>query len=241
MTSLFVSDLHLDAARPAATACFGRFLDTVARKADHLYILGDLFEVWIGDDAPGTHDQQVINALRELTRAGVPCSLLPGNRDFLIGSRFARQTGVRLLEDECRIELGGESVLLMHGDTLCTDDTGYQAYRRIVHHPAIRATYLALPAGLRRRIATYARSRSAAANAGKPAAIMDVSPAAVVAALRRHSVRFLVHGHTHRPGSHEIMLDGLPAHRIVLGDWYDQGSVLAWTDKGPDLQTLPFG
>lgn len=241
MTTLFVSDLHLDAARPAATTCFGRFLDTVARKADHLYILGDLFEVWIGDDAPGHHDQQVINALRGLTRAGVPCSLLPGNRDFLLGSRFAHGTGVRLLEDECLIELGGESVLLMHGDTLCTDDTGYQAYRRIVHNPVVRAAYLGLPAGLRRSIAAYARSRSVAANSGKTAAIMDVNPAAVAAVLKRHSARLLVHGHTHRPGSHEIMVDGLRARRIVLGDWYDQGSVLAWTDQGPDLQTLPFG
>jgi UDP-2,3-diacylglucosamine hydrolase len=238
MTALFVSDLHLDASRPAATDCFLRFLAGPARDAGTLYILGDLFEAWIGDDAAGPHERTIVDGLRRYTRAGCQCFFLRGNRDFLVGTHFADETGVALLADESLIELAGQRTLLMHGDTLCTDDHAYQAYRRFVHRPVVQSLYLALPAGLRSRVAAYARGRSTVANAGKPAAIMDVNPSAVVDALRRHDVPLLIHGHTHRPAVHALEVDGREARRIVLGAWYEHGSVLQWTATGPELRNL---
>lgn len=240
MTVLFVSDLHLDATRPAATECFLRFLAGAARNAGTLYILGDLFEVWTGDDAAGAHERTVLDALRRYTGDGYRCSFLRGNRDFLVGAAFATRTGATLLPDEALIEVDGERALLLHGDTLCTDDHSYQQYRRFVHTPAIRALYLALSLRTRDRIAGYARRRSMAANAGKPPAIMDVNAAAVADALRRHGVHLLIHGHTHRPAIHTFDLDGQAARRVVLGAWYEQGSVLCWTETGPELRQITF-
>jgi len=240
MMALFVSDLHLDASRPAATDCFLRFLAGPARDAGTLYILGDLFEVWTGDDTAGSHELKILSALRRYTAAGCRCFFLRGNRDFLVGPRFAADSGAVLLEDESLIELEGRSALLMHGDTLCTDDHAYQRYRHFVHRPMAQALYLALPARVRAGIAAYARRRSMAANAGKTAAIMDVNPAAVADALRRHGVHLLIHGHTHRPAVHAIEIDGRAAQRVVLGAWYEQGSVLHWTTTGPELRGLAF-
>jgi UDP-2,3-diacylglucosamine hydrolase len=240
MTSLFVADLHLDASRPAATACFVEFLTGPARDADHLYILGDLFEAWTGDDAAGPHEQAVLAALRRYTASGRSCHFLRGNRDFLVGEGFAGMTGADLLPDESLIELGGQQALLMHGDTLCTDDRAYQRYRRFVHRRAIQSLYLALPRRIRTGIAALARQRSMAANARKAPAIMDVNPGAVDAALRRHGVALLIHGHTHRPAVHSLNIDGRPARRIVLGAWHERGSVLGWTTGGPVLRTIPF-
>ncbi len=235
MTTLFVSDLHLDPSRPAATAGFLQFLAGQARNADRLYILGDLFEAWTGDDSTSPHDQEILAALRRYTSHGGSGFFLRGNRDFLAGALFAERTGLTLLQDESLIELHGERVLLMHGDTLCTDDRSYQRYRRFVHRPLVQAIYLALPRGVRLAIAALARRRSLAANAGKAPAIMDVNPAAVEAALRRHDVTLMIHGHTHRPGVHNITIDSRPAQRIVLGAWYEAASVLAWTVRGPEL------
>ncbi|MEZ5566209.1 MAG: UDP-2,3-diacylglucosamine diphosphatase [Gammaproteobacteria bacterium] len=240
MTALFVSDLHLDSSRPAATDCFLNFLAGPARDVATLYILGDLFEAWIGDDAAGAHEQRVMQALASFTASGTRCCFMRGNRDFLIGKQFAKATGLTLLDDETVVELADQQVLLMHGDTLCTDDLAYQRYRRLVHNPALQATYLSLPASIRERIANYARRRSQASNAGKPDAIMDVNPMAVVGALQRHGVRWLIHGHTHRPGVHILKIDGEAARRIVLGDWYEQGSVLRWTGDLPRLEALPL-
>lgn len=240
MTALFVSDLHLDASRPAATDCFLRFLAGPARDAGTLYILGDLFEAWTGDDAAGPHELKILSALRRYTTAGCRCLFLRGNRDFLVGARFAAATGATLLQDETLIELNGHRALLMHGDTLCTDDHAYQRYRRFVHRPVIQALYLNLPARVRAGIAAYARRRSMAANAGKAAAIMDVNPAAVADALRRHGVQLLIHGHTHRQAVHALEIDGQAARRVVLGAWYEQGSVLHWTRAGPELRNLAF-
>lgn len=240
MTTLFISDLHLDSSRPAATACFLRFLGGPARDAAGLYILGDLFEAWTGDDSTGPHEQQILDGLRRYTGGGYRCWFLRGNRDFLIGPRFAADTGATLLGDEALIEIDGSRALLMHGDTLCTDDHAYQRYRRFVRHPVTQALYLNLPARIRSGIAAYARRRSTAANAGKPAAIMDVNQEAVLEALRRQDVRLLIHGHTHRPAVHDVRVDGQAARRIVLGDWYQQGSVLHWTPAGPELRALSF-
>jgi UDP-2,3-diacylglucosamine hydrolase len=240
MTALFVSDLHLDASRPAATDCFLRFLSGPARDAVSLYILGDLFEAWAGDDAADHHEREILAALRRYTATGRRCQFLRGNRDFLVGARFAAETGTTLLPDEAPVDLGGTRALLMHGDSLCTDDRAYQRYRRLVHNPTAQALFLGLPARFRSGVFAYARRRSSTANAGKAAAIMDVNPLAVTNVLRRHRVQLLIHGHTHRPAVHALEVDGQMARRIVLGDWYTQGSVLEWTTSGPELRTLAF-
>lgn len=240
MTALFVSDLHLDASRPAATNCFLHFLAGAAREASALYILGDLFEAWCGDDAANLHDREVLRALKRYAAAGCRHHFLRGNRDFLVGAGFAAESGAMLLADETIIEIDTHRILLMHGDTLCTDDHAYQRYRRFVRRPAVQSLYLSLPASFRSGIAASLRRRSMHANAGKPAAIMDVNPEAVADAFSRYGVRSMIHGHTHRPAIHAVEVDGQPARRIVLGAWYEQGSVLAWTGKGPELLTLGF-
>ncbi len=226
---LFVADLHLSTDRPALTELFLGFLGRRARNADALYILGDLFDAWIGDDDDG--QREVETALAELTRAGTACRLMVGNRDFLIGRRFARRTGCTLLRDPSRIDLGGEPVLLMHGDLLCTDDVPYQRFRRRVRNPLVQWLFLRQPLSNRRRIAADYRRRSEAATADKQSAIMDVAPATVEATMRRHRVRRLIHGHTHRPADHDLTLDGRPATRHVLADWREgQGEVLVCRD-----------
>jgi UDP-2,3-diacylglucosamine hydrolase len=240
MTTLFVSDLHLHPARPEATDCFLRFLGDEARQASALYILGDLFEAWIGDDVTAPHDLAVMNALRDYTTAGRPCFFLRGNRDFLIGERFGRQTGVALLPDETVIEVAGMRILVLHGDGLCTDDHAYQRYRSIVRWRGTQRLFLALPRGMRSRIAGVARGQSSAANLRKSAAIMDVNDSAVADALQKYGVSIMIHGHTHRPAIHRLPGPGQGGMRIVLGDWYARGSVLQWTRAGPELRELAF-
>lgn len=241
MTILFVSDLHLHASRPAVTDCFLRFLADTASHAEALYILGDLFESWIGDDAPGATGMQVSAALRQLTDRGVHCHFMRGNRDFLISGRFAAESGINLLADEVVIDLHGERTLLMHGDTLCTDDHAYQRYRRIVRWPLTQALYLALPVTARKRIEARLRSKSMEAHGNKPAMLMDVNQQAVAAIMEHHKVSLLIHGHTHRPAIHKLATThGEAATRIVLGDWYEQGSVLRCSRGGPALQPIPL-
>jgi UDP-2,3-diacylglucosamine hydrolase len=237
--TLFVSDLHLDPADPAIARQFLDFLGAEARRADALYLLGDLFEAWLGDDDPDPGVRAVIAGLRALTDSGVPCFLMHGNRDFLIGERFCRETGARLLADGTVVDLYGAPVLLMHGDALCTDDADYQRLRRILRHPAVLWTLRRLPLAQRRRLAARLRAGSRAHVGATPPEIMDVNAAAVARALRTAGVATLVHGHTHRPAVHEFELDGARARRIVLGDWFEAGSVLAWTPQGAALRTLP--
>jgi UDP-2,3-diacylglucosamine hydrolase len=240
MTTLFISDLHLDASRPRATETFLTFLRGAARDGDALYILGDLFEAWIGDDDPDTHSRAVIAALAEFTATGIPCFFAHGNRDFLVGSRFAAETGVRLLGPATVHDLHGRPTLLMHGDQLCTDDHAYQRMRRLFHTRGIQQVFLGLPSGTRRWIGRRLRTRSQRSVARKAPAIMDVNPAAVQAAMREHGVTRLIHGHTHRPAQHRLTCDGRPAERIVLGDWYTQGSVLRVTADAAELATIAF-
>lgn len=242
MTSaLFISDLHLDPARPQATAAFLAFLAGTARDAAHLYILGDLFEFWIGDDDDQPLAREVTAALAAYTRGGHACSVMRGNRDFLLGPRFAAQTGARLLPDPFVAGIGGEQVLLMHGDLLCTDDHAYQRYRSRVNDPRLQRLFLALPRAWRRAAGAEGRRRSRRRAAQQPERITDVNAAAVAAAMRRAGLLRLVHGHTHRPAIHAFDLDGRAATRAVLGAWYEQGSVLAWTAAGPALHSLSFG
>ncbi|MCC7040489.1 MAG: UDP-2,3-diacylglucosamine diphosphatase [Burkholderiales bacterium] len=230
--TLFLSDQHLAPARPAALAAFRAFCAGPARHAAAVYMLGDLFDFWVGDDQmrePFVAD--VIDALRGLADAGVPLFIAHGNRDFLLGDRFARATGARLLAEFTVLDLHGVATLVCHGDALCTDDVEYQAYRARVRNPVMQRRMLRLPYFLRRRIARWLQGKSAAHKANVSAQIMDVTPAAVAAAFRTHGVRRLIHGHTHRPARHTHAIDGRDCERIVLADWYDRGSYL---EVGPD-------
>lgn len=235
MATLFIADLHLSTDEPAITAGFLRFLAGEARQADALYILGDLFEVWIGDDDPSPLHRDVAAALCKITEAGVPCYFIHGNRDFLLGRRFAKACGMQLLEEEHVLEINGRRVLIMHGDTLCTDDAGYQAFRARVHNPWIQRAFLTLPLFIRRRIAARMRARSKAANRSKSMDIMDVNVNAVLHAFSRHHVQWLIHGHTHRPAIHELDANGAPAWRCVLGAWHTEGSMIKVSDAGIEL------
>jgi UDP-2,3-diacylglucosamine hydrolase len=239
VTTLFVSDLHIDAARPAIIEQFLQFLETEAKNAAALYILGDLFESWIGDDAPDPAQSAAITGLRALTSSGVPCFVMHGNRDFLLSRQFCDMSGAQLLHDPLIVTLYGEPVLVMHGDALCTDDRAYQRLRATVRDADWQRQFLALPIESRRALAGAARAGSQAHTAAMEHAITDVNPDSVAIALRAAGTSTLLHGHTHRPAIHALEVDGRPRTRIVLGDWYDQGSVLRWDQRGPELQSLP--
>ena len=244
MTTLFISDLHLDGARPDITSQFLEFLQQEAVTAERLYILGDLFEAWIGDDDPDPDKKRVREALRTLTQRGVPCFVMHGNRDFLIGKQFEADTGVELIDDGTVVNLYGRQVLLMHGDTLCTDDHAYQRLRRIVRNPFVQWILRRLSLAQRLQLAAKMRAGSKAhiesVDRSTPY-IMDVNAQAVVETLRRFGVDCLIHGHTHRPAVHDVEVDGRHATRIVLGDWYDQGSVLRWNEHGFELAAMARG
>lgn len=239
MATLFISDLHLCAQRPAVMTLFLDFLRGRATHADALYILGDLFEYWIGDDAVADAEfAAVIAGLRALTQSGVAVYVMHGNRDFLLGEEFTQITGCRLLPDPTLIDLYGTPVLLMHGDTLCTDDVDYQNFRRIVRDPQWIKKFLAQSRDQRNAVVRDLRATSKVAMAEKPPDIMDVNPAAVETVMRTQRVHHLIHGHTHRPAQHDLLIDGQPARRTVLGDWYEQGSVLACDARGCVLESL---
>ena len=243
MATLFVSDLHLDPARPEITRLFAEFLDGEARSADALYILGDLFEAWVGDDDPSEIGASVADRLAALAASGVPVYFMHGNRDFLLGADYARRAGMVLLEDPTVVDLHGRRALLMHGDTLCTDDAAYQQFRAQTRDPAWQAQFLAQPLAARLAFAQQARAASQARqgelrDAGTMETITDVAPAAVEAAFRAHGVDLLIHGHTHRPAVHALDIDGQACKRVVLGDWYEQGSVLRVDATGVQLASL---
>ena len=240
MATLFIADLHLQTEEPAITAGFLRFLHGEARQADALYILGDLFEAWIGDDDPNPLHRQIAAALKALAESGVPCYFLHGNRDFLVGQRFARESAMTLLPEEKLLDLYGRKVLIMHGDTLCTDDPGYLAFRAKVHTPWIQKLFLALPLFIRRRIAQKMRDDSKAANSSKSMEIMDVNAQAVVEVMEKHHVQWLIHGHTHRPDIHTLDANGETAHRVVLGAWHTQGSMVKVSVDDVELIPFPF-
>ena len=239
MPALFISDLHLDAERSAITDLFGRFLAEEARGADALYILGDLFEAWVGDDDPSDVGAFVADRLATLTRTGTPVYFLRGNRDFLVGDHFARRARMRILPDPAVVVLEGAPTLLMHGDLLCTDDVKYQAFRAQTRDPQWQAQFLAQPLAARLAFAQQARAASKAHQGGLQQqglmeAITDVAPATVDATLARFGIDRLIHGHTHRPAVH----DEARGKRIVLGDWYEQGSVLRVDGDGAQLSSL---
>ena len=241
-TTLFISDLHLCGARPAITGLFLDFLRRRARASDALYILGDLFEYWIGDEAVEQEEfRSVIRGLRELTASGTPVFVMHGNRDFLMSDVFEKATGGRLLKDPAPIDLHGTPTLLMHGDSLCTDDTEYMTFRAQVRNPAWQKEFLGKSIAERDRIVHDFREISKNSTAAKKPEIMDVNQQAVESIMRENRVQHLIHGHTHRPREHVFNLDGRPARRMVLGDWYEQGSVLSVDARGWMLEGLPLG
>ena len=241
MTILFISDLHLDGSHPEITDQFLDFLEHDARGAQALYILGDLFEAWIGDDDPDADKARAMQALAGLTRSGVKTYLLHGNRDFLIGTKFCARTGVKLLRDGTVIDLFGRRVLLMHGDSLCIDDPAYQRLRRIVRNPLVQFVMRNLSLGRRQKLAARMRAGSKAhieSMDRMAPQIMDVNAEEVIRTFEHFGVETMIHGHTHRPAIHKIDHAGRQLTRIVLGDWYEQGSVLRWNPGGFDLVSL---
>jgi UDP-2,3-diacylglucosamine hydrolase len=229
---LFVSDLHLSAEQPAPRALFLRFLRQRAPQAMELYILGDLFDSWIGDDEDAPEYLSILQGLTELTRGGVACFLMRGNRDFLLGRRLARATGCRLLPDPSLMQIADQRVLLMHGDLLCTDDIPYQRLRRRLRNPIVEQLFLWQGKARRRQIAADYRQRSRAATATKSVASMDVNPSTVEHYLRRYRADRLIHGHTHRPADHAITIDGRQHLRQVLADWNAEHGELLVEERG---------
>ncbi|MCH8099262.1 MAG: UDP-2,3-diacylglucosamine diphosphatase [Proteobacteria bacterium] len=239
MPTLFISDLHLEAGRPEIGVQFLAFLSGEARDADTLYILGDLFEVWLGDDDPNPYYAGMKAAIRELVDSGIPVFFMHGNRDFMIGDEFATETGVTILQDPELIDLHGEKVLLSHGDALCTDDVEYQQFRTMTRNPEWQAMMRAKT--IQERIAHALEARQGSMEHGESLddEITDVNQGAVEALIRKHGVDILLHGHTHRPAIHEVRLGDRTATRIVLGDWFEQGSVVRWNADGPRLEEMP--
>jgi UDP-2,3-diacylglucosamine hydrolase len=239
---LFLSDLHLAPERPAELAAFLAVLAGPARNAAAIYLLGDLFEAWIGDDDPAPLVAESRDALRAVMAAGVPVYFQAGNRDFLLGEGFLTASGMRLLPDFHLLHWGGERLLLTHGDLLCTEDRAYQRLRACLRRPALQRGYLALPLAGRRWIAARLRRLSQRATAGKARRLVDVDPAAVLRVMTAHNAQTLIHGHTHRAGVHEMDDAGVVRRRIVLPDWYGAGGALWWTEGGDfrlvDRETL---
>ncbi|KJH82126.1 UDP-2,3-diacylglucosamine diphosphatase [Stutzerimonas stutzeri] len=235
---LLISDLHLEEERPDITRAFLRFLDTRAPQAEALYILGDFFEVWVGDDGMTPYQHEIAGALKALSQRGTRIYLMHGNRDFMIGKAFSREAGCTLLADPHIAQLGGERVLLMHGDSLCTRDEGYMRLRRWLRNPISLFILHNLSLAKRQRLAQKLRSSSKQETRMKASDIVDVTPDEVVRIMQRHKVRTLIHGHTHRPATHSFQVDDQAARRIVLGDWDRQGWALQIDDSG--FHQAPF-
>jgi UDP-2,3-diacylglucosamine hydrolase len=237
--TLFISDLHLDDSRPAGVEAFERFLSHTAAGADALYILGDLFEYWVGDDGLGM--PLPARAAEALSQAALrlPSYFMHGNRDFLVAEGFSAATGVKLLVDPTVVDLYGRRTVLMHGDTLCTGDTAYQAFREQVRDPRWQAAALARPIAERVALAQDLRLKSEGAKQGKSMALMDVTPQAVERAFAASGCTLMIHGHTHRPARHVLSVNGLERVRWVLADWYDRGSYLEATPAG--LRSVELG
>lgn len=234
MVSYFVADLHLSDRRPDIVRAFIRFLQEQAPHAQALYILGDLFDVWVGDDIHNQTSDMVANELKRLTDSGIRCYFICGNRDFLVGPSFLKRCGMQQIQDETIIDLYGHRTMLLHGDILCTLDESYQKFRRTVHKKWIQWIFLHLPKSIRLRIAAKMRAKSQADNSQKSDSIMDVTPDEVVKKFEQNQLDWMIHGHTHRPAIHPLR--HASQQRIVLGDWYDQRSILSISEQGVKLQ-----
>lgn len=239
MTTLFISDLHLDPGRPAITRLFLEFLATEASAAEALYILGDLYEYWIGDDFFSPLARQVSSALQGLAKKGVPVFFMHGNRDFLIGETYAGQACMSLLPQEVKLDLYGVATLLLHGDSLCVDDVKYQQLRATLRDPAWQENFLSQSIDERLAFAATAREASKTYTESAAMEIMDVNQQAVEEIMQQYQVSRMIHGHTHRPAVHQLSVSGSSAERIVLGDWYQLGSVLRISQDHVELAALP--
>ncbi|MCG9583062.1 UDP-2,3-diacylglucosamine diphosphatase [Vibrio tubiashii] len=240
MTTLFISDLHLSPTTPDITQCFVRFMREEAIHADALYVLGDLFEFWIGDDDRSDFASSIRAEFKTLTDKGIPCFFTQGNRDFLVGKRFSRQTGVTLLGDETVIDLYGRKAIVLHGDTLCTQDVKYLEYRAKVHQPWLQWVFNRIPMFVKKKIVNKVQSDIKTDKQTKSLDIMDVTQSEVENVMQHHNVDLMIHGHTHRPKVHSFQILETDYTRIVLGDWYTQGSVLVYDKNGFELQQRPF-
>jgi len=236
--TLFASDLHLDSEAPWAIDAFLKFLAGEARGAEALYLLGDLFEVWVGDDDDNPDNARACDGLAALAASGVRVYALHGNRDFLLGAPFEERTGIKLLPDPVKLDLYGTPTLLSHGDVFCTDDTSYQELRSIVRKPGWQRRFLSLPLAARRALASAARAGSKAHTGRTIPTIMDVNADAVTRAMRATGTTRLIHGHTHRPDVHELSLDGRRAERVVLAPWYEAASCVSVDAQG--LREVPL-
>lgn len=236
----FIADLHLCENRPDITACFLRFLKDDAIEAEKLYILGDLFEAWVGDDDDSPYLKTIADALTKLSQIGTKIYFIHGNRDFLLGKSYAKKAKMQLLPEIDTIELYGQTVVIMHGDTLCTRDINYQVFRKKSRSWWWQTAVKSLPLFIRKKMAANYRKQSAAATAVKSQEIMDVTESEVVTCLEQYQSQLLIHGHTHRPAVHEIMANGENAQRIVLGDWYEQGAWLKVTPESIELLNHPL-
>lgn len=240
MSVLFIADLHLEAQRPDIVRAFLHFLDTRAAGAEALYILGDFFEVWIGDDGMDDFQRSIASALRRLSDKGTRIYLMHGNRDFLLGKGFCREAGCTLLREGSVVELYGEPVLLLHGDSLCTRDVSYQRLRKRLRNPLSLWLLRNLPLATRHKLARKLRDASRMRTREKAADIIDVTPEVVPQVMAERRVRTLIHGHTHRPAVHRLLVDGHNAQRIVLGDWDRQGWALEVDAQGYRLAPFPL-
>ncbi|MGR5120045.1 UDP-2,3-diacylglucosamine diphosphatase [Vibrio astriarenae] len=238
MTTLFISDLHLSPNVPKLNQAFFHFMQEEALHADAVYVLGDLFDFWTGDDDPSPFCRSIIDAFKQLTSQGVPCYFTRGNRDFLVGKRFAKETGVTLLGDETVIELYGRKAVVLHGDTLCTLDEAYLNYRKKVHLPWLQWLFNHLPFSVREKIVAKIKGDIKHDKQSKSLDIMDVTQSEVEKVMRDHQVDLMIHGHTHRPNVHRFTLNHQLASRVVLGDWGEQGYVLRIDDKTMSLDSF---
>jgi UDP-2,3-diacylglucosamine hydrolase len=237
MTINFISDLHLNPAEPATAQAFLDFLAGPARDADALWILGDLFEYWAGDDdLGGTFNSDIAEALHGLVSSGVTTKLIVGNRDFLLGPRFTHETGVEIVGEPLYLSLGDKQCVLLHGDALCTDDVAYQQFRQMVRNPAWQAQFLAQSLAVRHKIAADLRAKSEMSKQDKALEIMDVNVDAVAQVFRDSGASMMIHGHTHRPAKHELNVDGATCLRYVLPDWHGNACGIRW--NGKTLQTF---
>lgn len=240
MIRLFVSDLHLEDSRPDITRAFFHLLDTFQNRIDELYLLGDIFEVWLGDDTPMQCADDLATRLNTLAQTSVRIFLMHGNRDFLIGEDYARRCSAQLIREPFLLEIAGQKALLMHGDVLCTEDTDYQAFRRMVRNLDWQQDFLSKPLTERIAIGRSLRDKSQQSAMEKAESIMDVTPDAVVFTMEQQQVSLLIHGHTHRPANHQVTLPSGTATRLVLGDWYQQGWYALADDNGIRLKPFAF-